>query len=177
MIATFCVMPIAIMFPLLTIGHFNGDKWEMSVIEIIWGVGMLVGGGLLSAFRVQFSKVMMINAMHIVLGLTFAFSGWFPATWFIPFVVVTGIGGMAMSLFSASFMTTIQEEVAPQMLGRVFSLYFSLAILPSVVGLLFTGFIADVIGVAHAFVIAGILMMVVGILSFFTPAVMRLGEK
>lgn len=177
MIATFCVMPIAIMFPLLTIGHFNGGKWEMSVIEIIWGVGMLVGGGLLSVFKVDFSKVIMINTMHIVLGLTFAFSGWFPSTWFIPFVVVTGIGGMAMSLFSASFMTTIQEEVAPNMLGRVFSLYFSIAILPSVIGLLFTGIIADVIGVAHAFVIAGLLMMAVGILSFFTPAVMRLGKK
>lgn len=177
MVATFCVMPIAIMFPLLTIGHFNGGKWEMSVIEIIWGVGMLVGGGLLSAFKVKFSKIIMINAMHIVLGLTFAFSGWFPSTWFIPFVIVTGIGGISMSLFSASFMTTIQEEVAPQMLGRVFSLYFSIAILPSVVGLLFTGFIADIIGVANAFVIAGMLMVVVGILSFFTPAVMRLGKK
>ena len=74
-------------------------------------------------------------------------------------------------------MTTIQEEVEPQMLGRVFSLYFSLAILPSVIGLLFTGIIADVIGVANAFVIAGLLMMVVGVLSFFTPAVMRLGKK
>lgn len=177
MVATFCVMPIAIMFPLLTIGHFNGGKWEMSVIEIIWGVGMLVGGGLLSVFKVKFSKIIMINAMHIVLGLTFAFSGWFPSTWFIPYVIVTGIGGISMSLFSASFMTTIQEEVAPQMLGRVFSLYFSIAILPSVVGLLFTGFIADVIGVANAFVIAGMLMVVVGILSFFTPAVMRLGKK
>lgn len=177
MIATFCVMPIAIMFPLLTIDHFNGGKWEMSVIEIIWGVGMLVGGGLLGAFKVNFSKVIMINTMHIILGLTFAFSGWFPSTWFIPFVIVTGIGGISMSLFSASFMTTIQEEVAPQMLGRVFSLYFSLAILPSVIGLLFTGMIADVIGVANAFVIAGLLMMIVGVLSFFTPAVMRLGKK
>jgi DHA3 family macrolide efflux protein-like MFS transporter len=177
MIATFCVMPIAIMFPLLTIDHFNGGKWEMSVIEIIWGVGMLVGGGILGAFKVNFSKVIMINTMHIVLGLTFAFSGWFPSTWFIPFVIVTGIGGVSMSLFSASFMTTIQEEIAPQMLGRVFSLYFSLAILPSVIGLLFTGMIADVIGVANAFVIAGFLMMIVGIFSFFTPAVMRLGKK
>ena len=177
MIATFCVMPIAIMFPLLTIDHFNGGKWEMSVIEIIWGVGMLMGGGLLGAFKVNFSKVIMINTMHIVLGLTFAFSGWFPSTWFIPFVIVTGIGGVSMSLFSASFMTTIQEEVVPQMLGRVFSLYFSLAILPSVIGLLFTGMIADVIGVANAFVIAGLLMMIVGVLSFFTPAVMRLGKK
>ncbi|UIR56057.1 MFS transporter [Sphingobacterium sp. SRCM116780] len=177
MVATFCVMPIAIMFPLLTIGHFNGGKWEMSIIEIIWGVGMLVGGGLLSAFKVQFSKVILINAMHIMLGLTFALSGWFPATWFIPFVIVTAIGGISMSLFSACFMTTIQEEVPPQMLGRVFSLYFSLAILPSVIGLLFTGFIADVIGVANAFVIAGLLMVVVGILSFLTPAVMKLGKK
>ncbi|MGE8377677.1 MAG: MFS transporter, partial [Sphingobacterium sp.] len=43
MLATFFIMPVAIMFPLLTIGHYSGGKWEMSIIEIIWGIGMLVG--------------------------------------------------------------------------------------------------------------------------------------
>lgn len=175
MIATFCVMPVAIMFPLLTIDHYGGDKWEMSVIEVIWGVGMLIGGGLLGALKVEWSKVILVNSMHMVLGLTFVLSGIFPASWFYGFVLITGIGGVGMSIFSAAFMTIIQEQVKPEMLGRVFSLYFSLAILPSVIGLLFTGIIADSIGVTNAFIISGIAMAAVGVLSFMTPSVMGLG--
>ncbi|MDM1293884.1 MFS transporter [Sphingobacterium sp. N143] len=177
MIATCCIMPVAIMFPLLTIGHYGGDKWEMSIIEIIWGVGMLVGGSLLGLVNVSVSKVVLVNCMHMVLGVTFAISGWFPSHWFIPFVVLTGLGGMSMSIFSASFMTIIQEQVPTEMLGRVFSLYFSIAILPSMIGLLFTGFIADAIGVATAFVIAGLIVVLVGALSFFNPSIMGLAPK
>lgn len=177
MLATFCVMPVAIMFPLLTIDHYGGDKWEMSVIEIVWGVGMLIGGAMLGATKVTWSKVLLVNMMHVALGATFVFSGIFPASWFYGFVLITGIGGMAMSVFSAAFMTILQEQVKTEMLGRVFSLYFSLAILPSIVGLLFTGIIADRIGVANAFVISGLAMVVVGILSFMTPSVMGLGRQ
>lgn len=175
MLATFFVMPVAIMFPLLTIDHYLGGKWEMSIIEVIWGVGMLLGGGVMGALRITWRKVVLVNLMHMVLGLTFVFSGVFPSTWFYGFVVVTGIGGIAMSIFSAAFMTIIQEQIQPEMLGRVFSLYFSIAILPSVIGLLFTGVIADHIGVTNAFIISGTAMVLVGIASFMTPAVMRLG--
>ncbi len=177
MIATFCIMPVAIMFPLLTIDHYGGDKWAMSVIEIVWGIGMLVGGSFLGIARVSVSKIILVNVMHIILGLTFVWSGWFPSSWFVGFVLLTTLGGIAMSIFSAAFMTIIQEEVQPHMLGRVFSLYFSMAILPSAIGLLFTGLIADVIGVANAFVIAGGVVILVGIASFFTPSLMKLGQK
>ncbi len=177
MIATFFIMPVAVMFPLLTTGHYAGGKWEMSLVEIVWGIGMLAGGSLLGIMRVGVVKVVLVNAMHIVLGLTFVLSGYFPASWFAGFVAMTTLGGVAMSVFSAAFMTIIQEEVAPQLLGRVFSLYFSMAVLPSIVGLLFTGFIAEIIGVAPAFVISGAVVMLVGAASFFTPVLMRLGSK
>lgn len=177
MIATFFIMPVAVMFPLLTTGHYAGGKWEMSLIEIVWGIGMLVGGSLLGVMRVSISKVILVNVMHIVLGLTFVLSGYFPPSWFIGFVLLTTLGGIGMSVFSAAFMTIIQEEVAPQMLGRVFSLYFSMAVLPSIIGLLFTGIVAEVIGVANAFMISGAMMMLVGAASFFTPVLMRLGKE
>src|SRR5690606_4426855 len=93
MLMTFCVMPVAILFPLLTIEHYIGGKWEMSVVEIVWGVGMLLGGSVLGIFKVTTPKVILVNIMHIILGLTFVFSGWFPASWFIGFVIVTTIGG------------------------------------------------------------------------------------
>ena len=76
MLTTFFVMPVAIMYPLLTIEHFAGGKWEMSIIEVVWGAGMLVGGGILSAWQGSISKVILVNAMHIFLGLIFVFSGW-----------------------------------------------------------------------------------------------------
>src|SRR5690606_13685448 len=81
--ATFCIMPIAVLFPLLTLQHFNGGKFEMSVIEVIWGVGMLAGGGLLGAFKVQFNKIVMINSMHLLLGICLAVSGVLPVNGFI----------------------------------------------------------------------------------------------
>lgn len=177
MLTTFFVMPIAIMYPLLTIDHFSGGKWEMSVIEIVWGVGMLVGGGILSAWKGNVSKVILVNAMHILLGLTFVFSGWISGDLFWVYVAITTLGGVGISFFNASFMTIIQEQVKPEFLGRVFSLYFSFAIIPSVIGLLFTGWIADEIGVVNAFIIGGLAMCVVGILSFLTPSVMNLGKS
>ncbi|WP_149914731.1 MFS transporter [Sphingobacterium cavernae] len=177
MLTTFFVMPVAIMYPLLTIEHFAGGKWEMSVIEVVWGAGMLVGGGILSAWQGSISKVVLVNAMHIFLGLTFVFSGWISGELFWVFVAITTLGGIGMSFFNASFMTIIQEEVKPEFLGRVFSMYFSFAIIPSVIGLLFTGWIADEIGVVNAFIISGLAMCVVGLLSFLTPAVMNLGKN
>lgn len=177
MLTTFFVMPVAIMYPLLTIGHFAGGKWEMSVIEVVWGAGMLVGGGILSAWQGSISKVILVNAMHIFLGLTFVFSGWISGDLFWVFVAITTLGGIGMSFFNASFMTIIQEEVKPEFLGRVFSMYFSFAIIPSVIGLLLTGWIADEIGVVNAFIISGLAMCMVGFLSFLTPAVMNLGKS
>src|SRR5690606_18586346 len=177
MLTTFFVMPVAIMYPLLTIEHFRGGKWELSVIEVVWGVGMLVGGGILSAWKDSVSKVILVNAMHIFLGLTFVFSGWISGDLFWVFVAITTLGGIGMSFFNASFMTIIQEEIKPEFLGRVFSMYFSFAIIPSVIGLLFTGWIADEIGVINAFIISGLAMCVVGLLSFLTPAVMNLGKN
>ena len=177
MLVTFFIMPAAIMFPLLTTGHYGGGKWEMSVVEIVWGIGMLIGGTLLSAGRVRTRKVILVNAMHLILGLSFVVCGWMPSSWFIGLILATMLSGIALAVFSAAFTAILQTEVAPQMLGRVFSLYFSMAALPSVVGLIFTGWIAEEIGVPEAFVITGILVMLIGLASFLTPSLLRLGKE
>src|SRR5690606_11074054 len=103
-LATFCIMPVAVLFPLLTLQHFGGGKFEMSVIEVVWGVGMLVGGALLGIFRPTINKIVIINGMHILLGLSLAGSGALPPSGFIPFVALTVFGGIAGSVYNASFM-------------------------------------------------------------------------
>src|SRR5690606_161768 len=104
-------------------------------------------------------------------------SGLLPPTGFLLFVALTVLGGIAASVYNASFMTILQEKINPAMLGRVFSMYFSIALLPAMIGLLSTGFLADTIGISVTFVILGSVIALIGIASFFVPALMRLGVK
>jgi DHA3 family macrolide efflux protein-like MFS transporter len=175
-IATFCIMPVAVLFPLLTLNHFNGGKFEMSLIEVVWGIGMLVGGSFLGIWKPSIHKIIIINLMHILLGGTLAISGWLSPNAFIIFVILTTLGGMAASIYNASFTTVIQEEVQPEMLGRIFSLFFSIAVIPSVVGLLSTGFLADTVGINLTFIVLGLMITLVGMVSFITPSLMSLGK-
>ena len=176
-ISLFCIMPVAILFPLLTINHFKGDKLEISIIEIVWGIGMLVGGGLLGISKFVLNKIIIINLMNIIIGFTFAWSGWLSENNFITFIILTAIGGISASLYNASFTTIIQEEIKQDMLGRVFSLYYSFSILPSIISLLFTGFLVDIIGVNYVFIVLGIIICLVGFISFLTPDLMYMGRK
>ena len=52
----------------------------------------------------------------------------------------------------------------------------SLAILPSTIGLLFAGLIAEKIGITNTFIISGGLVMLTGLLAFGTPALKRLKQ-
>lgn len=174
---TFCIMPVAVLFPLLTLDHFMGGKWEMSLIEIVWGIGMLIGGGLIGIFKPSISKIIIINTMMILLGLTLALSGYLPSHTFYWFVALTTIGGIAASIYHACFMTVLQEVVRPEFMGRVFSLYFSFAIIPSVIGLISTGWAADFFGVNILFIAMGSLIALIGILAFFNPTLMGLRRE
>lgn len=99
-IVTFFLMPVATLFPLMTLNHFNGNAFEMSLVEVIWGVGMLLGGGILSVWKFKGRKTILINASYVVLGLTFLFSGVLPHSGFIYFVILTAIAGVSAPFFT-----------------------------------------------------------------------------
>ena len=176
-IAHFFIMPVAVLFPLMTINHFNGGTWQMSIVEVAWGLGMLAGGALLGIKKIKISEIRIINSTFLILGLTFLFSGLLPDTGFWFFAGLTLIGGITMAVYSASFMVVIQTTVDTAVMGRVFSIYGSLTLLPSMIGLLQTGFIADSIGVSNAFIISGSAITILGFCAFFIPALRATAKK
>ena len=176
-LAHFFIMPVAVLFPLMTINHFNGGTWHMSIVEAAWGLGMLAGGALLGIKKIKISEIMIINSTFLVLGLTFLFSGLLPDTGFWFFAGLTLIGGITMAVYSASFMVVIQTTVEAAVMGRVFSIYGSLTLLPSMIGILQTGFIADSIGVSNAFIISGSAITILGFCAFFIPALRAMANK
>lgn len=176
-IATFCIMPVSVLFPLMTLDHFGGNAYQMSLIEAIWGVGALFGGAVLGVRKFEVNKVILINAMYLTLGLSFLLSGLLPANAFYMFVILTSFGGVAGAVYSSSFTAIIQEKIDPAILGRIFSMFMSVSLLPAMIGLLGTGFMADTIGLTTTFVIMGGIICLIGIISFFIPSLMTLDKK
>ncbi len=176
-LVTLFIMPIAILFPLMTLRHFEGGKFEVSVIEVIWGVGMLLGGSVLGISNTRMNKVALVNFTYLGLGLALAFSGLLPSSQFVLFVVLTGIGGMASSIYYASFNTIIQEKIEPEVLGRVFAMFGSISLFPSLIGLLGIGIFADHLGINQTFVLLGGAIALLGVISFFIPKMMAIDRK
>ena len=176
-LATFVIMPVSVLFPLMTLNHFAGNAFQVSLVEVSWGGGALLAGALLGLKKYRWNEILLINGMYIALGLTFLFSGLLPVSGFIWFAVLTALGGVCGSLYFATFTTVIQSRIDPGVMGRVFSFYMSFSMLPSMIGLLSTGFLADSIGLGNTFIIIGGFLCLIGIISFFIPSLISLKES
>ena len=176
-LATFVIMPVSVLFPLMTLNHFAGNAFQVSLVEVSWGGGALLAGALLGLKKYRWNGILLINGMYIALGLTFLFSGLLPVSGFIWFAVLTALGGVCGSLYFATFTTVIQSRIDPGVMGRVFSFYMSFSMLPSMIGLLSTGFLADSIGLGNTFIISGGFLCLIGIISFFIPSLISLKES
>jgi len=170
----FFIMPVGVLFPLMTLQHFGGGAFEMSLIEIVWGGGALVGGALMGARTYDVSRIVLVNLMYLVVGLSFLLSGLLPASGFVWFAVFTTAAGVSSSVFNASFISVVQTRIEPGALGRVLSLYRSFGLLPSAIGLLGTGFLAGQVGLTTTFLLSGAIICLLGIAAFCIPSVMRL---
>lgn len=170
----FFLMPVGVLFPLMTLRHFGGEAFEMSLIEIVWGGGSLVGGLLMSLRRWPVNRAALICAMNIVVGLSFTLSGVLAPEAFCWFALLTAAEGVAGGIFNASLISVVQTRIAPELLGRVLSIYFSLGVLPAMLGVLGTGMLADGIGIDTAFVISGSVIVLLGAAGLLLPRVVAL---
>ena len=175
-IATFFIMPVSVLFPLMTLDHYSGNAFQISLVEAAWGIGALLGGAFLGMKKFKLNEISLINWMYILLGVTFGLSGILPVSGYPLFVVLTAVGGISGSLYMASFTTVVQTRINPVVMGRVFSFYMSVSLLPSMIGLLSTGFLADTIGIGNTFIIGGGLVGTIGLISFALPAIKELKE-
>ena len=173
----FFIMPVGVLFPLMTLQHFGGGAYEMSFVEIVWGGGALLGGAIMGARIYRVSRIVLINLMYLTVGLSFLLSGLLPKSGFLLFAVFTAAAGISSSVFNASFISVVQSRIDAGILGRVLSLYRSFGLLPSAIGVVGAGLLADRIGLTTIFVLSGAVICAIGVAAFRMPAVMRLDPE
>jgi len=150
---------------------------HISITEIAYASGMLVGGlllGLLGSFK---KRIVLITASIFMMGVSLTISGLLPSSGFAIFVVCCAIMGFSVPFYSGVQTALFQEKIKPEYLGRVFSLTGSIMSLAMPVGLILSGIFADRIGVNKWFLISGILIVGIAIVCPLIPVVKSLDDK
>jgi len=176
-LVTLFLMPVSVLFPLMTTQHFGGGEYQVSVIEIAWGVGALVGGAIMGAKVYNVNKVILLSISYFACGISFVIPGLLSPGAFGWFVAMTAFGGITGAVYNSAFTAIVQTNVEPGALGRVFSMFYTFSLIPSMLGLIGIGFFADSLGVANSFIVCGALIILIAFLSLLPRSAIRVDSK
>jgi DHA3 family macrolide efflux protein-like MFS transporter len=163
--------------PLLVNEHFHGTAAQLSLLEVVVGMGFVIGGLLLSAwggFKRRIHTMMMGMAVG---GLSLAALGFTPATMFWMALVSLFLFGLTVPLIDGPFAAILQASVTPEMQGRIFTLVGSLLNLTSPLGLVIAGPVSDMLGLQIWYVVGGVLTAVAGLAGLVTPVVVNIEQN
>ncbi len=172
----FLISPGFSLMPLLVKDHFGGGALQLGWLESASGVGIVVGGLLLSVwggFKRQIATSMM---GLLVLGVATAVIGFLPGSLFLAAVAAMFVTGIFLVLTNGPIMGVFQAAIDPRMQGRVLTLITSACTAMVPVGLIIAGPVSDWIGIQTWFVLGGVVCSLMGLVGFFTPALMSLED-
>lgn len=158
-------IPLGTYFPLMTRNHFERGVVEAGIVEIVFAIGLILGGSLIGVLGDRFDKIKTMAAGMLLMGATLFISGIVSPSLFIVFIVMAGLVGLSGPLFSAPFYAFIQTEIQPHLLGRVFSFVTSLSLLATPIGYAVAGFLIELTSVATLFSIIGILIIINAVIT------------
>ncbi|MDQ0920581.1 MFS transporter [Paenibacillus sp. V4I5] len=172
----FVFMPINALFPLMSMSYFGGTATHASIVEIVFAVGMLVGGLLLGVWGGLKNRALSIIFSISLMGITLFISGLLPINGFLIFVLCSAMMGFSSPFYSGVQMALIQEKIQPEYLGRVFGLLGSITSFAIPIGLIVSGIFADRIGINTWFMLSGVCIIAIALLCVLLPSIRHLDK-
>lgn len=189
--------PISAFFPLMTATHFSGDGWMASLVEAVFGAGMIVGSGILMVWGGGKRLARLISIAAVVTGILTLACGLLSSDMFVIFVILSGLMAISCSWFNAPMITLIQRNTDEEKMGRAMGFTTALVGVASPIGIAlggviaegiviepftlfniaFSGFTLEGTGILPIFVASGLIMIVLGILIFAIKPVRTLDKE
>jgi DHA3 family macrolide efflux protein-like MFS transporter len=177
MVINFLLTPASSLQPLLVTRHFGGGALELGWLQSGWGIGVVVGGLILSAWG-GFDRRILTSLIGLIgMGLGLTVIGFVPASALWMAIGAMFLAGGMNPIVNAPLMAIVQAKVAPDMQGRVFSLMQSTSTAMMPIGLAVAGPLSDLVGVRVWYVVGGVICALMGIGAFFIPAVINMEEN
>jgi DHA3 family macrolide efflux protein-like MFS transporter len=177
MIFKFALTPAFSLLPLLVSEHFQGGAGEYSLIEAASGVGILVGGLLLSVWGGFHRKIFTMLAGVLGVGVAVFILGLLPGQAFRVAVGMLFLGGFMVPIVDGPFMALMQSSIAPEMQGRVLSLAGSLLWLTSPFSLAVAGPVSDALGLQIWYLAAGGLCIAAALIGTTMPVIRNIESE
>ena len=175
-VLNFLFNPAFSLMPLLITKHFQGGAYQLGLMNSVFGMGVVAGGLILSAWG-GFRRRIATSMLGLIgMGSGIALIGFSPSNLFPLAVVGMTLGGMMNPITNGPLNALVQVAVAPEMQGRVMTLISSAAALMSPLSLAIAGPLSDAIGIQFWFIAAGLMSIVMGAAGFFIKAVMNVEE-
>jgi DHA3 family macrolide efflux protein-like MFS transporter len=174
MILNFLLIPAASLLPLVITKVFNGGAAELGWAESVFGVGVIIGGILLSIWGGFKRRIITSFSGVIGIGLGIVLIGFVPANMFFFLLAAYFLVGFTQVFANGPLMAIMQSAVIPDMQGRVFSLLNAGAAAMMPLSLLIAGPISDQFGIRFWYIFGGSTCIIMTVIAFFIPAVMNI---
>ena len=151
------IAPMAFLTPLQVARSFGDDVWRLTVIELTFSVGMIVGGSIIAAWGGFSNRIHTMVFAGIVMGLCTICLGIAPN--FLLYSIIMVICGLAMPIFNTPTMVLLQEKVEGDYLGRIFGVFSMISSSMMPLGMLLFGPLADIMPIEWILIATGIVML------------------
>jgi len=174
LILSFLVAPIAMLTPLLVARSYGEEYWRLTMNEISFFGGTIVGGFLIVIWQGFKNKVRTFSTSLTVLGLLTLFTGM--TDQFTLYIIAMTLIGLVIPYFNAPIITLLQENVPEDKLGRVFSLINASSMMMPL-GMLLFGPLAEVVSIESILVVTGFFMMIQSLFIFRNKRLLNYHEQ
>jgi DHA3 family macrolide efflux protein-like MFS transporter len=176
-VINFTINPGFALMPILITRHFGRGALELGWMESAWGIGVVVGGLVLSGWG-GFRRRILTTLMGLVgMGLGVLVLGLVPPEGFVLALVAMFFAGTMNPITNGPVFAIIQARVAPELQGRVFTTIGSIASAMMPLGTAVAGPVADWLGVRVWFLVGGAVCALMGVVSFFVPAIVDMEDQ
>jgi len=174
MMLNFLLIPSSSLTPLVITKVFGKGVAELGWTETVFGVGVIAGGLVLSAWGGFKRKIVTSLTGILGIGAGVILIGAAPANLFFLILVANFVIGVTQVFANGPLMAIFQAAIEPDMQGRVFSLISAGATAMMPLSLLVAGPISDWLGVRIWYLIGGGLCILVTLAAFSIPVIMNI---
>ena len=175
MLVNLLITPAFSLLPLVITEHFGMGAYELGFINSAFGIGVIVGGLVLSAWGGFKNRILTSIAALTLSGGALLAIGLAPSNYYLLAVTGMAIFGFLNPMVNGPLMAVLQAKVEPDIQGRVFTLLTAGAGLASPLGLIIAGPVSDATNNQIWFLVGGALTIITGVVAFFHKEIRKIG--
>jgi len=168
------ISPSAFLTPLQAARNFGAQVWRLTVIEVAFSGGMMLGGLLIGIWGGLKNKVYSMALACALIGIEVIALGL--VNNFVIYTIIMALAGLTVPFYSAPTTAMLQSKVEINYMGRVFSVFSMASSLMMPAGMLIFGPLGDIVSIDSLLIATGAITACLSI-PFISSKIIREAGK